>query len=138
MTREPNAVDFWRGFKNTFLGFPAPNALSAPEGRPGGWGYLAGGRFELTGDTALVITTSAGGAYYTGFQITDPWTIAPDPIYRTSSLNKSQAVPNADGSYTYVVCLDCGKEFAYDWQTMRVVDDRPQTASRALVTKEAA
>lgn len=22
---------------------------------------------------------------------------------------------------TYVVCLDCGKEFAYDWQDMRVV-----------------
>jgi predicted transcriptional regulator len=21
---------------------------------------------------------------------------------------------------TYVVCLDCGKEFAYDWRTMRV------------------
>jgi hypothetical protein len=39
---------------------------------------------------------------------------------------------------TYVVCLDCGKEFAYDWQEMRVVNSRPQTASRALVTKEAA
>jgi hypothetical protein len=23
---------------------------------------------------------------------------------------------------TYVVCLDCGKEFAYDWQAMKVVD----------------
>jgi len=22
---------------------------------------------------------------------------------------------------TYVVCLDCGREFAYDWKTMRVV-----------------
>ncbi len=22
---------------------------------------------------------------------------------------------------TYVVCLDCGKEFPYDWQEMRVV-----------------
>jgi len=22
---------------------------------------------------------------------------------------------------TYVVCLDCGKEFAYDWQDMRIV-----------------
>ena len=102
----PYFVDFWRGFKNTFLGFPAPNALSAPEGRPGGWGYLAGGRFELTGDTALVINTSAGGAYYTGFQITDPWTIAPDPIHRTSSLNKSQAAPNPDGTYTYVVSVE--------------------------------
>ena len=22
---------------------------------------------------------------------------------------------------TYIVCLDCGKEFAYDWNSMRVV-----------------
>jgi RNA polymerase subunit RPABC4/transcription elongation factor Spt4 len=22
---------------------------------------------------------------------------------------------------TYVVCLDCGKEFAYDWQAMKVI-----------------
>jgi hypothetical protein len=22
---------------------------------------------------------------------------------------------------TYVVCLDCGREFAYDWKTMKVV-----------------
>jgi hypothetical protein len=102
----PYFVDFWRSFKNTFLGFPPPNELSAPEGRPGGWGYLAGGRFQLTDDTALMITTSDGGAYYTGFQITDPWTIAPDPIYRTSSLNKSQAAPNPDGTYTYVVSLE--------------------------------
>ena len=102
----PHFVDFWRGFKNTFLGFPTPNKWSAPEGRPGGWGYLAGGRFELTGETALVITTSDGGAYYTGFQITDPWTIAPDPIHRTSSLNRSQALANPDGTYTYVVSLE--------------------------------
>jgi hypothetical protein len=27
---------------------------------------------------------------------------------------------------TYVVCLDCGKEFPYDWQEMRIV-----TASRS-------
>lgn len=23
---------------------------------------------------------------------------------------------------TYVVCLDCGKEFAYDWAEMKVID----------------
>lgn len=23
---------------------------------------------------------------------------------------------------TYVVCLDCGKEFGYDWQRMRIVE----------------
>lgn len=36
---------------------------------------------------------------------------------------------------TYVVCLDCGKEFAYDWNQMRVlpenytaVDETPESA----------
>lgn len=31
---------------------------------------------------------------------------------------------------TYVVCLDCGKEFAYDWKQMRVVH-KPETRSQA-------
>jgi hypothetical protein len=39
---------------------------------------------------------------------------------------------------TYVVCLDCGKEFAYDWQAMRVAELKPQKAAHSLVTKEAA
>ena len=41
---------------------------------------------------------------------------------------------------TYVVCLDCGKEFPYDWQEMRVVDARSQAKGRvrSLATKEAA
>lgn len=30
--------------------------------------------------------------------------------------------PAARATGTYVVCLDCGKEFAYDWQAMKVVD----------------
>jgi hypothetical protein len=28
--------------------------------------------------------------------------------------------PSATRSGTYVVCLDCGKEFAYDWDGMRI------------------
>jgi hypothetical protein len=39
---------------------------------------------------------------------------------------------------TYVVCLDCGKEFAYDWQEMRVLNGSPKNESRSLVIKEAA
>ena len=39
---------------------------------------------------------------------------------------------------TYVVCLDCGKEFSYDWQEMRVVEGNATAASRSLVIKEAA
>jgi hypothetical protein len=64
---------------------------------------LAGGRFQLGDDDALVVTTTDGGANYTGFQVSDPWTISPDPVTRLSSLNKSQALPNADGTYVYVL-----------------------------------
>lgn len=96
-------VGFWRGFKDDFLGYPEPNRLVGPNGRPGGWGFLAGGRFRLGEDDSVVVTTTDGGANYTGFQIADPWTISPDPVHRLASLNKAQARPNADGSYTYVL-----------------------------------
>jgi hypothetical protein len=41
---------------------------------------------------------------------------------------------------TYVVCLDCGKEFAYDWQEMKVVASPVEAHGRvhSLATKHAA
>jgi hypothetical protein len=39
---------------------------------------------------------------------------------------------------TYVACLDCGKEFTYDWREMRIVDGNPSAASRSLVVEKAA
>jgi len=41
---------------------------------------------------------------------------------------------------TYVVCLDCGKEFAYDWTEMKILSgaQKPSQAMQALATKEAA
>ncbi len=39
---------------------------------------------------------------------------------------------------TYVVCLDCGKEFAYDWREMKLVSDlrgNPKGV-RALAAKQ--
>lgn len=39
---------------------------------------------------------------------------------------------------TYVVCLDCGKEFSYDWHEMKVVEPQGKQSARSLVTKEAA
>jgi hypothetical protein len=37
---------------------------------------------------------------------------------------------------TYVVCLGCGKEFAYDWQTMRTLP-RGQENRQALHNQQA-
>lgn len=34
-----------------------------------------------------------------------------------------RSAPAARATGTYVVCLDCGKEFAYDWQAMKVVEN---------------
>ena len=101
----PAWVRFWRGFKDDFLGFPEPNRLVGPNGRDGNWGYLAGGRFAIAEDECVLVTLDPVGSYYTGFQITDPWTIAPDPMHRLASLNKSQATPNADGTVTYALAL---------------------------------
>lgn len=33
---------------------------------------------------------------------------------------RTHVAPAATRNGTYVVCLDCGKEFAYDWTRMRV------------------
>jgi hypothetical protein len=33
---------------------------------------------------------------------------------------------NHETSETYVVCLDCGKKFPYDWEKMRRVDSIPR------------
>jgi len=41
---------------------------------------------------------------------------------------------------TYVVCLDCGKEFSYDWHEMRVLNPSPGHRNRVrdLAAKQAA
>jgi len=98
-------VAFWLEFKNTFWKTPPFNQVIGPLGRDGGWGFQAGGRFKLADDQALVITTLDGGAAYTGFQVSDPWTISPYPFYATTSRNSSQVTPNPDGSFTYVISL---------------------------------
>jgi hypothetical protein len=44
--------------------------------------------------------------------------------------------PAASLTGTYVVCLDCGKEFPYDWQEMKVMDSKP-TRAKALAAHAA-
>jgi hypothetical protein len=39
---------------------------------------------------------------------------------------------------TYVACLDCGREFPYDWQEMKIVEGQAREAAHVLVTKPAA
>lgn len=55
------------------------------------------------------------------------------------TVKKGRRSPAASITGTYVVCLDCGKEFAYDWKEMRIVaPDGERVAVASLATKEAA
>lgn len=39
----------------------------------------------------------------------------------------------ASGKGTYVVCLDCGKEFPYDWNKMKILTHEPVNAQPAAL-----
>jgi RNase P subunit RPR2 len=49
----------------------------------------------------------------------------------------SRRTPQAQRTGTYVVCLECGKEFRYDWHEMRIVGSQAREAAHSLVTKHA-
>jgi hypothetical protein len=44
--------------------------------------------------------------------------------------------PAAQLTGTYVACLDCGKEFPYDWHEMKVIESNP-SKSKALAANAA-
>jgi len=57
------------------------------------------------------------------------------PITVRAGSRRSSAVQRTG---TYVACLDCGREFRYDWHEMRVVGSQARETAQSLVTKEAA
>lgn len=50
------------------------------------------------------------------------------PITVRGKLRRS---PAASVTGTYVVCLDCGQEFPYDWNQMKLVDAQPSSAAES-------
>jgi len=52
----------------------------------------------------------------------------------TFPLTPGRRNPGATKNGTYVVCLDCGKEFAYNWNEMRVGE--PVAVVAAVRTQE--
>ena len=55
------------------------------------------------------------------------------------TVKKGRRSPAASVTGTYVVCLDCGKEMAYDWKQMKIVSAGGQHSPMpSLATKEAA
>jgi hypothetical protein len=53
------------------------------------------------------------------------------PMTRRRGQNAAAAGPGI-----YVVCLDCGREFAYDWQRMKILDS-PAGSAKGLRAKPA-
>ena len=47
------------------------------------------------------------------------------PITVRGKLRRSSAAASITG--TYVVCLDCGREFPYDWSQMKMLASTPRT-----------
>jgi len=55
----------------------------------------------------------------------------------TSRNNTQRRSSAAAVSGTYVVCLDCGKEFPYDWQTMKIIPEGAEPAGAGRRAAEA-
>lgn len=63
-----------------------------------------GGYYRLGDGEALVLTLDRMAARYLGVQIVDMWMLSFDYRQHTSCLNHSQAVPDDDGRYRFVIC----------------------------------
>lgn len=109
----------WINFYITGIQFgPPPNVLPPP---------LTGlidrsfGNFHLADNRALVITAQPGGAAYLGLALQNVWTITPAYWNHQTSLTNRQAVPNADGTYTFIISArDPG---VYNWIDTTGLDD---------------
>jgi hypothetical protein len=59
----------------------------------------------------------------------------------TFPLTPSRSAGGHSRNGMYVACLDCGKEFAYDWKTMQIgkqVSDAPSTTAQTIVMRRPA
>ena len=55
------------------------------------------------------------------------------------TVKKGRRTPASCVTGTYVVCLDCGKEFPYYWKQMKIVSPHGErVAVTSLATKQAA
>ncbi len=82
-----------------------PNVLSQPQHNAQflSTQLQSAGYFQLKDDEAMIITVDPGDAEYFVVPVTNDWTITNDTRNQQTSLNNSQAIKNADGTYTIVV-----------------------------------
>jgi hypothetical protein len=99
-------ADFTRTLTEAMTRTPANEfslAYSADKGGALRRQVYIGGHFRLDDEASLVIHVSDGGARYFVVPITNVWGTTLDIVNRTSSLNRVQSVPNADGTFTFVL-----------------------------------
>src|SRR3954447_23069969 len=98
-------VKTWLQFPQWFYTDNPANTMVPPRLTPGGLAtqYSSAGRFDLTGDQALLITLPVTDAPYLGFQLGSLWYISLDYINHQTSLNGTQAQADPDGKVRIVV-----------------------------------
>jgi hypothetical protein len=99
-------TNYW--FKQ-MVGFLAPNTISDPDHSSAVGGMqtqkLLRGRLSLADDEAYVLTLDPGGSDYWVLTLYDWWLMSGNFWSKTSCLNNTQSVANADGTYTYVFSI---------------------------------
>jgi hypothetical protein len=80
---------------------PPVNVVPAPVHSAGI--YRSSGHFKLSSDQALVVTVNPADAAYMSVVLYNVWSITPSYWSHQTSLTNAQAVPNHDGTYTFVV-----------------------------------
>jgi hypothetical protein len=141
---------FWLKHQIDQSALLSANTISTPKVRtdgPRGWGALSRGHFVLTSDEALVVTVDVLDAASFNIALSNPWGPGLEYVERSGSLNQTQARPNADGTYTFIIAatdpgfynwldtigLDSGGMFVR-WQKFgpAVTDDRIAKAVQAI------
>lgn len=101
------AVPYWIHSMPKWFGQLPHNVL--PPAAASNFAYArqatVGAQFRIAEDQALVITADPMGAAYFGFQVADPWGSSPDYARHSASLNAAQALPNSDGTISFVVAM---------------------------------
>jgi hypothetical protein len=99
-------ANYW--FKQ-MVGFLEPNTISDPDQSSAVGGMqtqkLLRGRLSLAHDEAYVLTLDPGGSDYWVLTLYDWWLMSGNFWSKTSCLNDTQSVANADGTYTYVFSI---------------------------------
>ncbi|MFC7446811.1 hypothetical protein [Rhodococcus daqingensis] len=97
--------EFWASYAKQLLQVLPVNSFAPPAptrgGLPGQVNAFA--QFDLGPDEALVFTVDPAGAPYLGMQLGNNWFTSMDYWSHQSSLSRSQATTNPDGTVTFVV-----------------------------------